>query len=454
MARAYPTWITRIGLRLAEDIGNGMGMLLTWFEAAPADHAKQVHYNIYYADTRFNVFSDGPKAITTDTQAVVNISPGNQYYFAVRATEFDPDDFNITELVQIGVGVYQYPESQVLLENIDAYGTIIHVTDNSEYPSKGYLWIGESEVVKYNSKGTNEFYVDAIDRGAFGSFIYTHSAGESVRLWHGVTDDNTYIHPAVAAWHKDNSDGTPRNINELGELNVDDDGYRANNPDIVTTDLSASDTNTIDFPAYDFQGYHRPSLQDTFSGKCTKSYLGGEFWGQRGFNLQDRALSQLDTMLQVTGEPVVLLRRKQVGKRCRCISLQREHPQARCEYCFGTGFEAGYDRYVNPRAISEYYRNIQGKILIRVAPFSDDLKLDPAQGLTQPSELTAWTIVIPTLKDRDVIVRFNEDGSKEFFYEVLDVTRNKLMFSQSGKQEFRLRRLDKTDIVYTFDVDI
>ncbi len=92
--------------------------------------------------------------------------------------------------------------------------------------------------------------------------------------------------------------------------------------------------------------------------------------------------------------------------------------------------------------------------MIRTYPYSDDLKLESSQGLIQPSELTAWTIVYPTIKDRDIIVRFNEDFTEEFRYEVLDVTRNRLFFNQSGKQEFRMRRMDKTDVVYQYDTSI
>ena len=49
-------------------------------------------------------------------------------------------------------------------------------------------------------------------------------------------------------------------------------------------------------------------------------------------------------------------------------------------------------------------------------------------------------------------MRFNEDGTEEYRYEILSVTRNKLFFSESGKQEFRMLRHDKTDVIYTFNV--
>jgi hypothetical protein len=449
-----PTWITRIGLRLVEDVGNGMGLRLSWYVASPEGVGNQVHYNVYYSDTRFNVFTEGPKAITTATQVVINIPPGNQYYFAVRATEFDPDIFGIESMDQIGVNLYLYPQELELLEDIDAYGATVKVTDTSGYPDSGYLWLGDQEVVKYYLKSPTEFYIEDDDRGIY-STPTAHSAGADVKFWTGPEDSNTYIQLGTAAWHKDNSEGTPRDTSAIGEFNVADDGYRENRVDIITTNLEYSDENSEDFPPYDFTGYHRPSIQSTFSGECVRSYVGGEFDGARGFNFQDRSLARLDALLQVTGEPTILLRRKQRGKRCRCVGLQREHPQVRCQYCYGTGFEGGYDRYVNTRPISELWVNTQGFIAVRFEPYTDDLKLEGSQGLTQPSELSAWTINVPTVKDRDIIVRFTEDLTiEEFRYEVLDVNRNKLVFGQSGKQGIRMRRMDKTDVIYQYDITI
>ena len=56
------------------------------------------------------------------------------------------------------------------------------------------------------------------------------------------------------------------------------------------------------------------------------------------------------------------------------------------------------------------------------------------------------------MKDRDVLVRFNEDNTEEFRYEVLDVTRQRVMFTQTGAQKFRMKRFPKTDIMYQFPV--
>lgn len=449
--RSRPTWEFYTGVRNVEDVGNGMGLRLSFGRAIPSDSDKLVHYNVYHSDTRFGVFSDWPQAITTVQQVIVNVEPGKLKYFAVRATEFLPTEMDLTDLVQIGSDLYQYPPTLTMEDDIDAYGAVITVGDTSGYPDKGFLLI-DTEIIQYSFKDSTAFHIEETERGAFATLIDVHSAGAEVKLWHGVEEQNTVIFEETAAWHKEW--GTPRRTEDVGELNVAEDGYREMAVDHLTTDLSASEQNTQDFPNYDYKGYHRPSLQATFSGDCVNSYVGGEFDGGRGFFFNDRNLARLDSMLQVTGEPLVLLRRKWTGRRCRCMGLRREHARTRCQYCYSVGFDGGYDRYTNTRPISERSENTQGHILARIYPYTDDLELVDSQGMRQPVELTAWTINIPVLKDRDFIVRLNEDGTHEFRYEILEVNRNKLFFGQSGKQEFKMRRHDKSDIIYTFDVNI
>lgn len=442
-----PTWNQYIGIRYINDVGNGMGLKLHWFDAIPNSLDNQIYYNIYYSRTRFGVFSEGPKAITTNTNAIINVGPGKVYYFAIKATESDPQTFDISGLSQIGDSLYQYPTIQTLQEHADAYGATIKVADNSEFPNYGFIKVGY-EVMFYSSKGTNEFVINDINRGEFGSAITDHDIGEEVILWKGVEDLNSNIQQATADYI---FDYPPYNVEAIGEINADEDGYRAAIEDYITTNLTASDQNTENFSNYDYLGYHTPSLQDSFRGdKCLGSYLGGEFNGSRGFNFQDRILSQLDSMLQTTGSPIILLKRKWTGRRCNCISLRREHQRSRCGLCYGTGFLYGFDRYFNRRPISESYTNTQGMIMARFYPYSDDVEIVQDQGLRQPDEETFWTLTVPKISDRDIIVRFEEDNLEEFRYIVLSVTRNKLLFNQTGKQEVKVRRLDKTDQIYQY----
>lgn len=448
-----PTWIRRPGITRIEDIGNGTGVLLEWEEARPTNSAKQVHYNIFYADTRVGVLGAEPLLITTARSVVVNLGdPGNIYYFIVRATEFDLNtDIDIMDMEQIGVDLFQYPADQTLLSNLDATedGYSVAITDVTGFPSIGEIIIG-TEVMRYTSVNTidNELIVPVNDRAILGTTIAEHSVNDTVLLWRGAQDNNSVVRTSVAAWHQ----VIPHDVAAPGTPNSDADGYRAAASDNLTTDLSASDEENVDFPAYDYCGYHRPSLQNTFSGGCTNSYLGGDYNGSRGLNIQERSLARLDSMLQVTGEDAILLRRKWTGRRCKCIGLRREHQRSRCGSCFGVGFEGGFDRYMNPRAVSELEANTRGLIKIRINPHADDLDLKSDQALMQNTNPTAWTLAVPTVKDRDIIIRFNVDGTEEFRYEIQDVTRNKLMFGDSGKQDFKMIRLDKTAETYTFDI--
>jgi hypothetical protein len=214
--------------------------------------------------------------------------------------------------------------------------------------------------------------------------------------------------------------------------------------------LSASDATNEDFPRYDYTGYHQTSILDYFSGRCIGSYAGGEYgcadgYGRfgtkiRGFNLENVNLQRQEMLLQTTGEPVVLLRRKWTGIRCNCFTHNNESPEARCPICFGTGFVTGFDQYLNERRSDR-------RILVRFDPTTDDLSYKP-YGLEQNFMPNGWTLTVPAIKDRDVLIRFNEDGTDEFRYEILNVNRNKLLFSLSGAQKFQLQRLDKTDIIY------
>jgi len=425
--RDHPTWIHRPGVRRVEDVGNGIGVIVEWEEARPVNYERQVHYNLYRTDTRFGVFENGPYAITTSQNVIVSMpAPGNVYYLAVRATEFDTD-IDITELEATGLDLYLYPSTATLLYDLPETedGYLLEVDSVEGFPSIGELLI-DTELMRYTAIDyvNNTFTVAEDDRAILNTFLSDHSAGADVDLWHGIEELNTIIRQGVAAWH----DTVQQLDAAIGDANADTDGYRVAPQDNLTTDLSTSDENTEDAPHFDYCGYHRPSIQESFSGACVGSYLGGEFGGHRGFNFQDRIVARLDAMLQATGENMILLRRKWTGKRCRCTGIRRESIRTRCPYCYGTGFTDGFDRFVNPRAVSESFTNTPGFIKVRVSPFKDDLQIQGDQGLTQDVNLIGWTLVYPTMKDRDLLIRYNEGGSEEFRYEVQNVTRNRLMF--------------------------
>jgi hypothetical protein len=224
--------------------------------------------------------------------------------------------------------------------------------------------------------------------------------------------------------------------------------------DSLTTDGTNNDASG-DFPAFDYCGTWRAKSPSSFmQGQCIGTYFGGaqvrvDDDGYRHLvkvtDVRTHMLQREELLLESTGEPFVLLRRMWTGMRCLCFMQRREHPDARCPICFGTAFVQGYVQFFNPRRSDR-------RILLRVNPATDDLNLVDRGGLEPMYEPDGWTMPFPQIKDRDILIRFNPEGTEAWRYEVLNVTRNKVMFTQTGAQQVKLKRIPKTDIVYQFPV--
>jgi hypothetical protein len=212
---------------------------------------------------------------------------------------------------------------------------------------------------------------------------------------------------------------------------------------VVITDYTDNDKKF--FQGFDFCGYHRPLPQHILQGKddCG-SYLGGEFNGQRGMNIYDRMLNREEVLLDQTGEPVILLKRIWDGQQCSCMHTNRPHPKVKsCKKCFGTGMTGGYAQYLNKRREDL-------KLMVKFKDTLEDLKLTPHSHLEQAYEPQCWSLAMPALRDRDVVVRFDFSGDIEYMYEILNITKEKLLYTHYGRQNLSLKRMDKTDILYTF----
>ena len=108
--------------------------------------------------------------------------------------------------------------------------------------------------------------------------------------------------------------------------------------------------------------------------------------------------------------------------------------------CYGTKFVFGYEQYFNPRISS-------GRIRVRTSPTVENLKMREA-GLESEYPLNLWTLTVPTIKTRDIIVLFDQDDNEEFRYEVSDVTRNNTILGLDGGQHFTVFRIRKFDPAY------
>ena len=108
--------------------------------------------------------------------------------------------------------------------------------------------------------------------------------------------------------------------------------------------------------------------------------------------------------------------------------------------CHGSKFVVGYEQYFNPR-------RSDGRIMMRFSPADEDVKMQEA-GLESDMQADVWTLTVPTIKDRDILIRFDQDGNEEFRYEVLSVNRNKTISSLQGGQKLRVQRIRKFDPSY------
>lgn len=466
---------TDVGLMSVINTGVGTEIELNWRQAVPSSHNSLVFYNIYYSSVKDGVFDFKPEFITEGLGATIGgLPPGETFYFAVRATEFDINDFTTDGLKQAGESMYFYPFTS-LLNSVDSYDTSIPVNSIEGFPDFGVVAIG-SELIKYS--GLQQIPPALITstslRGYGGTIASDHQENEEVILYKGKEDPNTNILQQTPSFQKPNWPVTWVKIDGYGNDGFRDgydgydayydggmyaianyydgyDGYykaRDTKYDIATRSSDSNDALGT-FRRFDYCGTYRVNSPESFMrGQCIGSYFGGIqlINGNRVKlnNLQTHMLQREELLLSSTGEPFVLLRRMWSGLRCLCLDYRREHPDAKCPVCFRTSYVQGYNQFFNPRRPDR-------RILIRVEPAPDDLTL-MERGFDPNEEPNAWTLPFPNIKDRDILVRFTPDGIEDFRYEVLSVERNRTFFANSGVQKLRLKRLAKSEIIYQFPI--
>jgi len=213
--------------------------------------------------------------------------------------------------------------------------------------------------------------------------------------------------------------------------------------------LSVADNTNVNFPMYDYSGYHRTDPVQLLNGTCVGSYIGGEqgcidAYGNynivRGMSLQDQNTQRQDILLSLTGRPAVLLKRRWTGETSNTYLSSSEYPDDRGLDNYGGKFVYGYEQYFNPRSSD-------GRILVRVGPTPENLKMYES-GLESEFPLDCWTLTVPTIKTRDIIILFDQADNEEFRYEVGDVIRNNTINGLDGGQHFKVTRIRKFDPAY------
>lgn len=420
------------GIKKASNIGDGKTIEVTWNQIATRSYQSEGFALIYQNEKRLEIFDHDPQYIATpgiEEALIPNLKTGTTYSFAVRAMESYKDTINVDGMEVVDArGVYKIPQRSKVKDMVQASDNIIYADTIEGYPKSGFLLIGR-EIIRYNGLliSENAFLISPNGRGVSGTTPGIYLPGDEIRLFLQCTDSNTAIVMSTPT-HDLDGYGFDRERNGIG---------------LVVTDYEDNDAKYT--MPYDFCGYHRAEPHKTLNGidDCG-SYLGGEYGGFRGMNLFDRLVAREEVLLNSTGEPVILLKRIWRGQTCSCMDSRRTHPKVKsCKECFGTGYVGGYTQYSNRR------RNDR-LIMLAFGDATEDLKLGSHQSLEQEMEPTAWTIPMPAIRDRDLIVRFDFTGDVEFIYEVLNITKEKAIFRHFTRQRLALKRLDKTDIVYTY----
>ena len=451
----------RHGLKVTLDKGTGTEVGLEWLDAIQDNQNNIILYNVYYDTNQGGVF-DAPDFISDFNSIVIGgLAPGDVHYFGVRAAEVDPDLVDLESFEQAGENLYFYPVSSLNLDlSIDGYEIIANVDG---FPSSGVVKIG-GELISYTGfrVGLDGFVVGS--RG-YGGLVSAHSAGDSIVYYNGIEDGNSIVVWDSPTFQKPNYALTYNLSDGYGADGYRDgyDGYAYSDGylrfqvepfDNITTNGDDNDASG-EFPRFDFCGTWRAESPASFmQGQCKPSYFGGarvavDSNGNRvlvkNSNIRDQMLQREEILLESTGEPVVLLRRQWTGTRCPCFMSRREHPDARCPICYGVGFVSGYGQVFNPR-------RPDSRILVRLDPSVDDVSIVDRGGLEPNYEPSGWTMAYPMIRDRDILVRFNPDGTEAWRFEILNVTRVRAFFAQSGAQKFAIKRMPKTDIIYQYPV--
>jgi len=427
-------------------LNDGDGITVRWATAFPTTRTNKIAYHIYFSETERTIFSEGPKFVVltyTNQATITGFTPGTVYYFAVRAVEYTENVLDTSALVPYQDDLLLLPTT-ILSSDIDEVQTTIPIIDGTDFPAFGVVLAG-TELIRYGSVTGNSLTL--AERGYNGTTATIHNTD-------GYNGELTWS-PTLTFFIGE-EERNPRVYHAQCRIDIDHypytvtDGYKQVVKDILTVDLTSSDQYNVGFQPYDYAGWHRTDPVQLLNGECVGSYIGGEQYcadgyngvGQtlRGMSVQEQNNQRQEMLLSIDGEPVVLLTKQRTGYRCKCFLPSNESPDDRCTKCFGTGFVVGWQQYFNPR-------RSDSRIFVKFSPAEDAVK-STETGFESEAIFDVWTLTVPTIKNRDIIIRFDQDGNEEFRYEVLSVTRNRLLQSLMGGQKFRVQRIRKTDPAY------
>lgn len=447
----YPTPV-RSGTANVASLGDGYTISVSWFQAVPSVKTNKIAYHIYYSTVKKDVFTEGVKFVSIDDalQAnIIDLVPGQEYFFCVRPVEYNLDNYDLSVLPISHDNLRFYPSS-LLRADITANSLLIPLMDVAGFPSSGVIRVG-IELIQYLAVDhlNNDLILSSIGQRGYRN---TSPRSHTTFGWDGYTIWDATV-PLFTSGESSGWDAIFACQSRFEYPNYQftvADGYHQVTKDLLNTDYTDSDAANVDFPQYDFSGYHRTDPVQLLDGTCVGSYIGGEMgcidgYGNvqilRGFSLQDQNNQRQDLLLSIDGRPATLIKRVHTGITCSCYLPNSEYPDDRCPKCYGTKFVFGYEQYFNPR-------RSDGRILLRQGPTEETVKMQEA-GLESEYPLDLWTLTVPTIHMRDILVFYDTSGvNEEFRYEVAGVTRNQTIVGMQGGQHLKAIRIRKFDPAY------
>jgi len=441
---------TRFGLQDVNSTGDGYSIKLRWYSAYPNSTSNDIAYAIYWDTDQDNVLETLPKYISVDSKTEYTFTdfiPGQLYFFNLRPVEYNSLTSTLSTLIDIGNGLKVIP-STTLREDINDSQLNIPLEDIDNFPASGIVKIGY-ELIEYD--GISGLDLQATLRGYGNTFPVLHTVDGY--------DGYNYLSPDVSLYIGEQDSSFDKVMMCQSRFEYpnyayrDGYGFKQNEFDILNTDLSTNEEQ-INFPYFSYTGWRRRDPSKLLAGECVGSYIGGYQFCADGYDGVGRVLRPLsfqdannqrqEVLLEQTADPVVLLSLQTTGIRCSCFQPSSEYPDDRCLKCFGRGMVLSYNQFFNPR-------RSDGRILVRFGPADEDIKMYET-GLESEFTTEAWTLTVPQIKDRDILVRYDIADNEEYRYEVLSVNRQRTVLRQTGGQKMRVQRIRKTDIAYQIPV--
>lgn len=127
-----------------------------------------------------------------------------------------------------------------------------------------------------------------------------------------------------------------KNLSQLNGIEIKD----TTGPAELEAGTSAEKINGR-FPGFPYVGYHRTTIGDYLNGGGQSPYSrqqhGGTEADQEGLYWYNQHIQRLEMLIQSTGEPAVLLRRKWTGELCTCYDGNRGQGRNKCPLCVVPG---------------------------------------------------------------------------------------------------------------------